>query len=115
MDGGVVFVGVVLMIYMIASTWWLSGLSNRVEDMELRSNFINSVDEKIKEMRGDIDDVFDDVRDFLDVNKRNDEARAKLMACALADRIDALSARLDAVELACGIREKAKTMGGRSD
>jgi hypothetical protein len=113
MDGGVVFVGVVLMIYMIVSTWWMSGLSNRIEDMELRSNFINSVDEKIKEMREDIDDVFDDVRDFLDVNKRNDEARAKLMACALADRIDALSARMDAVELACGLREKAKTMGGQ--
>lgn len=112
MDSGVVFVGVVLIVYMIVSTWWMSGLSNRIEDMELRSNFINSVDEKIKEMRGDIDDVFDDVRDFLDVNKRNDEARAKLMACALADRIDALSARLDAVELACGLREKAKTAGG---
>lgn len=112
MDSGVVFVGVVLMIYIIASIWWMSGLSNRIEDMELRSNFINSVDEKIKEMRGDIDDVFDDVRDFLDVNKRNDEARAKLMACALADRIDALSARLDAVELACGVREKPKIMGG---
>lgn len=34
---------------------------------------------------------------------------------AVRERIDALSARLDAVELACGIREKAKTMGGRSD
>ena len=34
---------------------------------------------------------------------------------ALRDRIDALSARMDAVELACGLREKAKTMGGRSE
>ena len=31
------------------------------------------------------------------------------------ERIDALSARLDAVELACGIREKAKTMGGHGE
>jgi len=31
---------------------------------------------------------------------------------ALRDRIDALSARMDAVELACGLREKPKTMGG---
>ena len=54
MDASVVFVGVVLMVYMIVSTWWMSGLSNRIEDMELRSNFINSVDEKIKEMKGDI-------------------------------------------------------------
>ena len=112
MDASVVFVGVVLMVYMIISTWWMSGLSNRIEDMELRSNYINSVDEKIKEMRGDIDDVFDDVRDFLDVNKRDGDANVKLMASALADRIDALSARMDAVELACGLREKPKTMGG---
>lgn len=31
---------------------------------------------------------------------------------AVRDRIDALSARLDAVELACGVREKPKIMGG---
>lgn len=31
---------------------------------------------------------------------------------ALRDRIDALSTRLDAVELACGVREKPKIMGG---
>ena len=114
MSGDVVFVGVILLVYIAVSTWWQSDLSNRIEDMELRSDFVNSVDEKIKEMRTDIDDVFDDVRDFLDVNKRNDEARAKLMACALADRIDAFSARLDEVELACGIREKPKMVGGRS-
>ena len=113
MSGDVVFVGVTTLVYIAVSIWWLSDLSNRIKDMELRSDFVNNVDKTIKEMRIDIDDVFDDVRDFLDVNKRNDEARAKLMACALADRIDALSARLDAVELACGIREKLKTMGGK--
>ena len=31
---------------------------------------------------------------------------------AVRERIDALSARLDAVELACGVREKPKIMGG---
>ena len=112
MSGDVVFVGVILLVYIAVSIWWQSDLSNRIKDMELRSDFVNSVDEKIKEMRTDIDDVFDDVRDFLDVNKRNDEARAKMMACALADRIDALSARIDAVELVCGVREMPKTMGG---
>lgn len=49
----------------------------------------------------------------LDAASRNAEARSKLVGCALADRIDALSARMDAVELACGLREKAKTMGGQ--
>ena len=112
MSGDVVFVGAILLVYIAVSTWWQCDLSNRIEDMELRSDFVNTVDETIKQMKGDIDDVFDDVRDFLNVNKRNDEARAKLMACALADRIDALSARMDAVELACGVREKPKTMGG---
>ena len=112
MDGGVALVGVILLVYMVVAVWWQCDLSNRIKDLELRSDFVNTVDETIKEMKGDIDDVFDDVRDFLDVNKRDDEARAKLMACALADRIDALSARMDAVELACGVREKPKTMGG---
>lgn len=30
----------------------------------------------------------------------------------IRDRIDALSARMDVAELACGVREKPKTMGG---
>ncbi len=30
----------------------------------------------------------------------------------IRDRIDALSTRMDAVELTCGVREKPKTMGG---
>ena len=51
----------------------------------------------------------------LDAISRNAEARSRLVGLALADRIDALSARLDAVELACGVREKPKTMGGRSE
>jgi hypothetical protein len=49
----------------------------------------------------------------LDTVSRNAEARSKLVGLALADRIDALSARMDAVELAYGLREKAKTMGGQ--
>lgn len=40
------------------------------------------------------------------------EAQTKLTGLVLAERIDALSARMDAVELACGLREKPKTMGG---
>lgn len=43
---------------------------------------------------------------------QNAEARNKLLGCVLAERIDALSARIDELELACGIREKPKTMGG---
>ena len=55
------------------------------------------------------------VEAVLEAEKRTDGSEAKLVGLALADRIDALSARMDAVELACGLREKAKTMGGRSD
>lgn len=44
--------------------------------------------------------------------KQNAEAQTKLTGLVLAERIDALSARLDAVEFACGLREKPKTMGG---
>ena len=39
----------------------------------------------------------------------------KVEVDAFRDRIDALSARMDAVELACGLREKPKTMGGKND
>ena len=40
------------------------------------------------------------------------DASVKLTGSVLAERIDAISARLDAVELACGLREKPKTIGG---
>ena len=49
---------------------------------------------------------------ILEAEKRTDGSEAKLVGLALADRIDALSTRLDAVELACGVREKPKIMGG---
>jgi len=55
------------------------------------------------------------VEAVLGIGKRTDSSEAKLIGLALADRIDALSARMDAVELACGVREKPKTMGGRSE
>ena len=44
--------------------------------------------------------------------RQTTDASVKLTGSVLAGRIDVLSARLDAVELACGIREKPKTMGG---
>lgn len=65
--------------------------------------------ENVKGYREEINEL----RTLVDAHIRKDDAGAKAMALALADRIDALSARMDAVELACGIREKAKTMGGR--
>ena len=43
---------------------------------------------------------------------QNAEARNKMLGCVLAERIDALSARIDELELACKLREKPKTMGG---
>ena len=55
------------------------------------------------------------IESMLDVGKRTDSSEAKLIGLALADRIDALSARMDAVELACGLREKPKTMGGHGE
>lgn len=48
----------------------------------------------------------------LGAEERSDDSEAKLVGLALAERLDALSARMDAVELACGVREKPKTMGG---
>lgn len=44
--------------------------------------------------------------------RQTTDASVKLTGSVLAERIDAISARLDEVELACGLREKPKTMGG---
>ena len=44
--------------------------------------------------------------------RQTTDASVKLTGSVLAERIDAISARLDEVELACGIREKPKTRGG---
>ena len=54
----------------------------------------------------------EDLRALVEAHIRKDDAEAKTMSLALADRIDALATRMDAVELACGLREKPKTMGG---
>ena len=63
--------------------------------------------ENVKGYREEINEI----RTLVEAHIRKDDAGAKAMALALADRIDALAARLDAVELACGVREKPKTMG----
>ena len=55
---------------------------------------------------------FNDLRKVMDAHIRKDASEAKMIGLVLAERIDAISARLDAVELACGLREKPKTMGG---
>ena len=71
-----------------------------------------------EEVNGTIRDLdrqrqrLDKVEALLGAEKRTDGSEAKLVGLALADRIDALSARLDAVELKTGLREKAKTAGG---
>lgn len=56
--------------------------------------------------------TFDTMNRELRSVTQNAEASNKLLGSVLAERIDALSARLDDVELACGLREKPKTMGG---
>ena len=56
--------------------------------------------------------TFDTMNRELRSVTQNAEASNKLLGSVLAERIDALSARIDELELACGIREKPKTMGG---
>jgi len=88
-------------------------LEDRVAEADMRRRDLQ------QEVNGTVRNVdrqrqrLDKVEALLDAEKRTDGSEAKLVGLALADRIDALSARMDAVELACGIREKAKTMGGR--
>lgn len=85
----------------------------RHEMQELRDAEFRSMIDRLAEAGRERRDQLKALEDLVDAHIRKDDAGAKAMAFALADRIDALSARMDAVELACGIREKAKTMGGR--
>ena len=111
MEDSVAFVGLALIGVIVAFTPWLCSLSNRVEDMELRSDFVNTVKEDIRELTERRDREFKEIRAILDAQKRSADAGAKLAACTLAERIDALAARIDAVELAAGVRQKPKVMG----
>lgn len=87
---------------------WLDSLSERLRDIEGR---MKSVDVMAKVQIG-CNSEMDKLRALIDAHIRRDDAGAMTIGLALADRIDALSARLDAVELACGLREKPKTVGG---
>ena len=90
---------------------WLDSLSERLRDIEGR---MKSVDAMARVQIG-CNSEMDKLRALVDAHIRKDDAGAKTMALALADRIDVLAARMDAVELACGIREKPKTMGGHGE
>jgi hypothetical protein len=87
---------------------WLDSLSERLRDIEGR---MKSVDAMARVQIG-CNSEMDKLRALVDAHIRKDDAEAKMIGCALAERIDVMSARMDAVELACGIREKPKTMGG---
>ena len=67
---------------------------------------------ELDELRRIVDANIDKFLGTMDAHIRKDDAGAKMIGLALAERIDALSARMDAVELKTGLREKAKTAGG---
>ena len=73
---------------------------------------LNKHEDRLNSHADRIERLKDKQQKAMDAHSRSDDARAKLLSCAFSDRIDALSARLDAVELETGIREKPKTMGG---
>lgn len=86
---------------------WLKDKQNHIRIHEAQREWLDSLSERLRDMEGRMKSV--------GAHIRKDDAGAKAIGLALADRIDALSARMDAVELACGVREKPKTMGGRND
>ena len=83
---------------------WLTDKRNHIRIHEAQREWLESLSKRLRDMEGRMKSV--------DAHIRKDDAGAKAIGLALADRIDALSARMDAVELACGVREKAKTAGG---
>ena len=90
----------------------IAHLEGKVADEHMRRHDLQ------EEVNGTVRNVdrlrqrLDKAEAVLEAEKRTDGSEAKLVGLALADRIDALSARMDAVELACDLRGKAKTMGG---
>ena len=81
-------------------------MANRVERMAVQCD---SFECNSGMMKAEIKEI----RSVLDAQSKSADAGIKAVGLVLAERIDAISARLDAVELACGIREKPKTMGGK--
>ena len=93
----------------------IAHLEGRVADERMRRH---DLQEEVNGTVRDLDRLgqrLKKVEAVLEAERRTDGSEAKLVGLALADRIDALSARMDAVELACGLREKPKTMGGHGE
>ena len=61
---------------------------------------------------GSLRNEVDALRGEMDAHARSAGAEAKLVGCTLADRIDAVSVRLDALEQSRGPKEEGETMNG---
>ena len=91
-----------------------------LRDAEVRS-MIDRLAEAMRERRGQLLALAERLRDIEGRMKSVDpwvdamtgaQIDRNIEVDGIRERIDALSARLDAVELACGVREKPKTTGG---
>jgi hypothetical protein len=87
---------------------WLKDKQNHIRIHEAQREWLESLSERLRDLEGRMKskDAWEDAMTGAQID-RNIEMDG------IRDRIDALSARMDAVELACGLREKAKTMGGQ--
>jgi hypothetical protein len=92
---------------------WLDSLSERLRDIEGRMKSVDAWEDAMTGVQTGCNSEMGKLRALVDAHIRKDDAGAMTIGIALAERIDAMSARMDAVELACGLREKAKTMGGQ--
>ena len=108
MDSGTLALWLVGILWVLFACW--AWISHRF--MENAHKYHHALKER-QDLQGHNMLTLTTLKNETEVLARNAEARNKLLGCVLAERIDALSARLDAVELACGLRDKPKTVGGK--
>ena len=108
MDSGTLALGLISGVSLMVAGW--SWITNR--DMKRMETRLRDLDHALSNQRHDML-TLDTMDRELRAVSQNAEARNKLLGCVLAERMDALSARIDELELACGLREKPKTIGGR--
>jgi hypothetical protein len=108
MDSGNLALGLLSGLSFLFAGWVL--VSHRdMKRMEVR---LRDLEHAMSNQRHDMI-TLDTLDSELRTVSRNAEASNNLLGCVLAERIDAISARLDAVELETGLREKPKIMGGK--
>jgi hypothetical protein len=89
---------------------WIKDKQNHIRIHEAQRKWLESLSERLRDIEGRMKST-----EAWESAMTGAQIDRNIEVDGIRERIDALSARLDAVELASGVREKPKTMGGRSE